>query len=123
MSTKGILLLFETVVSKDDHTGTSFVSNSHSGSPKQVSQMDGIPFVDTITPMVGKSYMSTLTVRKVSQGPLQDRSILCTVTPRDKHEKSIERSWQTITKKIKVVLDPLPYILPLPIKLRLTISL
>ena len=36
---------------------------------------------------------------KSSQGPLQDRGILCTVTPPDKHEKSLERTWQTIKKK------------------------
>ena len=49
---------------------------------------------------------------KTSHGPLQDRGILCTVTPPDKHEKSLERTWQTIKKKMAVIIDSLPYVLP-----------
>ena len=49
---------------------------------------------------------------KSSQGPLQDRGILCTVTPPDKHEKSLERTWQTIKKKMAVIIDSLTYVLP-----------
>ena len=52
---------------------------------------------------------------KVCQGPLQDRGIFCSVTPPEKHEKSLERSWQTILKKMNVLLDTLPYILPPPL--------
>ena len=52
---------------------------------------------------------------KVCQGPLQDRGIFCSVTPPKKYEKSIERSWQTILKKMNALLDTPPYILPPPL--------
>jgi hypothetical protein len=50
---------------------------------------------------------------KESSEVLQERGILCSLSPPGTHEKSLERSWQTTQKRMHVVEQSLGYVLPL----------
>jgi hypothetical protein len=52
-------------------------------------------------------------VFKESASILQERGILCSLSPPNTHEKSLERSWQTVQKRMAVVTQSLTFVLPL----------
>lgn len=56
---------------------------------------------------------------KESATILQERGIMCSLSPPDTHEKSLERSWQTVQKRMAVVEQSLPYVLPLGLQFSL----
>jgi hypothetical protein len=56
---------------------------------------------------------------KESAGILQERGILCSLSPPEVHEKSLERSWQTVDKRMGVVRQSLEYELPLGLEFTL----
>ena len=70
-------------------------------------------YVATKTLMDGKLTTLRQTLRKPPKYlmDLQDRGILCSVSPPEKDEKSVERSWQTTFKRMQVVGDSLSYVI------------
>lgn len=56
---------------------------------------------------------------KESASILQERGILCSLSPPEVHEKSLERSWQTVAKRMNVVRQSLEYELPLGLEFTL----
>ena len=106
------------LLSKDDHCGYVFPIKLLLGKSK-ASLTDGWDHTRRHYNSFGwlLSHVNTDSEEafKASHGPLQDRGIHCTMTPPLKHEKSIERTWQTLKKKMAIIVDSLPYILPPPL--------
>ena len=96
---------------KDDHSGYLHAVKLQCGKAK-ASLADGWEVVRRHYDSYGWKLVHIITdseeAFKVSHGPLQDRGIFCSVSP---PEKNIGRSWQTLMKRVKVVIDSLPYVL------------
>ena len=90
-----------------------FMLSSYSaGRQKLVLQMAGRLYVVITTPMAGNSSISSLTLKKPLRSLMDPcktgESFALSVSP---PEKNIGRSWQTLMKRVKVVIDSLPYVL------------
>ena len=66
------------------------------------------------SPALQRSRLDSVTSRHRLCRSIQElsRGIKCTVTPPEKHEKSVGRRWQTLLTKMNVLTDTLPYKLP-----------
>jgi hypothetical protein len=98
------------LLTRDDHSGFIKTAKFFLGKSKS-----GLQFCwDAIE----RYYIGNIIMRdsegvlKESSSVLKDRGILCTYSAPETHEKEMERTWQTVQKKIEVFRSALPFELP-----------
>jgi hypothetical protein len=114
----GSIVLF----TKDDHCGYAKAVKLYVGKTKAGVQQGW----DTLRNhynergfSVGQVNTDSEEIFKESASVLQERGILCSLSPPDTHEKSLERTWQTTQKRMHVVEQSLSYVLPLGLQFTL----